>query len=294
MTTWILLAVRAGIILTVLALGLRASFDDATFLVRRPTKLGKALLSMNVVMPLFAAAMISMFALQPVVKIALLTLAVSPIPPFLPSKALRVGGDAAYTIGLLVAASVLAIVFVPLSVELLGVAFRRSVQVSVSSVVLVMATTVLAPLAVGLLVHRLAPTFAARSAKPVSIVGLVVLVASVIPIAVVAMPDTISLIGDGTLLALTAFVVVGLVTGHLLGGPERGERTVLALTTSSRHPGIALAIASANFTDHHRLLSTILLYLIVTTVVSIPYSIASKPRRAKTLSTPHGRPVHAH
>ncbi len=254
MTTWILLAaVRAGIILTVLALGLRASFDDATFLVRRPTKLGKALLSMNVVMPLFAAEIsrCSSFNRGEDRAADARCLADSAVSA---EQGAEGGGDAAYTIGLLVAASVLAIVFVPLSVELLGVAFRRSVQVSVSSVVLIMATTVLAPLAVGLLVHRLAPTFAARSAKPVSIVGLVVLVASVIPIAVVAMPDTISLIGDGTLLALTAFVVVGLVTGHLLGGPEHGQHGARAHDVVSP-PRDRLGDRRARTSpSHHRLL----------------------------------------
>jgi BASS family bile acid:Na+ symporter len=55
----------------------------------------------------------------------------------------------------------------------------------------------------------------------------------------------ISLVGNGTILALGAFTLAGLAAGHLLGGPNRDDCTVLALATASRHPGVALAIASA-------------------------------------------------
>jgi BASS family bile acid:Na+ symporter len=64
--------------------------------------------------------MIAVFHLHPVVEITLIALAVSPIPPLLPKRALKAGGDASYTIGLLVAASLFAIFFVPFAVDLLG------------------------------------------------------------------------------------------------------------------------------------------------------------------------------
>ncbi|HEY2369688.1 MAG TPA: hypothetical protein VGH87_24990, partial [Polyangiaceae bacterium] len=106
--------------LTVLALGLRASFADATWLLRRPAKLGRALVAMNVIVPLFVAALISQFTLRPTVRVVLMALAVAPIPPFLPSKALRGGGDAGYTIGLFVVASVIAVALVPIAAAIFG------------------------------------------------------------------------------------------------------------------------------------------------------------------------------
>jgi BASS family bile acid:Na+ symporter len=45
---------------------------------------------------------------------------------------------------------------------------------------------------------------------------------------------------------------------------------VLALSSACRHPAIALSIAAANFPDEH-FGGTILLYLIVSTVVGVPY-----------------------
>ena len=55
----------------------------------------------------------------------------------------------------------------------------------------------------------------------------------------VAMPAVVSLIDNGTLAAITAFILAGLAAGYLLGGPKPENRTVLALTTVSSHPVVA-------------------------------------------------------
>jgi BASS family bile acid:Na+ symporter len=282
LATLIPLALKVGIVLTVFALGLSASPQDATYLFRRPGQLCRALLAMNVVMPLFAAAMVAVFNLHTAVQVVLITLAVSPIPPILPKRALQAGGGASYTIGLLVAAALLAIVFVPLAVDLLGRAFGRPTSMSPAAVALVMAITVLAPLAAGLLVRRVALACAARIAQPLSLVALVLLVVSVLLILFTAMPAVVSLIGNGTLVAIVAFVLVGLAAGHLLGGPEPANRTTLALATSSRHPGMAVAIASANFPEQKLAVAAILLYLLVNVIVSMPYQTWCR-RRHTTL-----------
>jgi BASS family bile acid:Na+ symporter len=243
----ILLVLKASIILSVFAIGLKATFADATFLFRRPGQLIGALLSMHVLMPLTALAVGAPFDLHPAVKIALVALAVSPIPPLLPKKTLQVGGEASYTIGLLVAAALLAIMFVPVAVELLGRAFGAPRHMSPGAVARLVLLTVLVPLVVGIAVRSLAAAFAARIARPVSLVSTVLLIASALPVLFTAWPTIVSLTGDGTIVALAAFVLIGLAVGHLLGGPDQEDRTVLALSTASRHPGVALAIAHASF-----------------------------------------------
>jgi BASS family bile acid:Na+ symporter len=57
---------------------------------------------------------------------------------------------------------------------------------------------------------------------------------------------------------MVAFVGVGLIVGHLMGGPDPEHSIVLALSTACRHPAIALSIAAANFPDQ-RFGGTILL-----------------------------------
>jgi BASS family bile acid:Na+ symporter len=271
LTTLIPLALKTSILMTVFGLALNATMDDALYLFRRPSELVRSLLSMNVIMPLFASALAAAFNLHPAVEIALITLAVSPVPPILPKKELKAGGRASYAIGLLAAAALLAIVFVPLAVDLLGRAFGRAAHISVATIAQLVFFTVLLPLAAGIAVRHFAPASADRIARPISLVAAVLLIASALPIVFIAWPAITSLIGNGTIIAIAAFVIFGLMVGHLLGGPEEEDRTVLALSTASRHPGIALAIASANFPVQKLVLGAVLLYLIVNAVVSLPY-----------------------
>jgi BASS family bile acid:Na+ symporter len=232
---------------------------------------------MNVVMPLFTAAMIAVFHLHPVVEITLIALAVSPIPPLLPKRALKAGGDASYTIGLLVAASLFAIFFVPLAVDLLGIAFSSSAKISHATVMSIVGITTLAPLAIGMLVRLITLSFAERIMKPISLCASVLLI-SVVPILLISMPTVVSMIGNGTLVAIVAFIIMGLTVGHLLGGPKLEDRTVLALMTSSRHPGISVAIASTIYPEKNLVIATVLLYLLVNIIISFPYIIWSKRR----------------
>jgi hypothetical protein len=75
-------------------------------------------------------------------------------------------------------------------------------------------------------------------------------------------------------------VVVGLAAGHLLGGPDAEDRTVLALSTASRRPAIAMAIAHTNFPEQTLAMAAVLLYLIVDAIVALPYLNWTKRRHA--------------
>ena len=134
-----------------------------------------------------------------------------------------------------------------------------------------MATTVLVPLAAGVVLRRLAPGFADRAVKPaVSLSSLLFSVAAVLVVAA-SLRSIVSLMGDGTVLAITLFSVTGLATGHLLGGPAREDRVVLALSTASRHPGVAAAAAAVIAPGETRMLAVIILYLLVGGVLSATY-----------------------
>jgi BASS family bile acid:Na+ symporter len=276
LTTVILLVIKISIVLNVFALGLNATFADATSLFRRPNHLARAFLSMNAVMPLLAVALAVTFNLHPAVKIALVALSVSPVPPLLPRKALKEGGREDYAIGLLVAMALLAIIVIPVAMRIFEDVFAIPLQMPAGSVAALIVRTVLAPVVIGIVVHKLAPSFAKRAAKPVGILGFVLLILSVLPVLFVSARTILSLIGDGTILSLAAFALVGLVAGYRFGGPESENRRVLALATSSRHPGVAVAIAHANFPDQKLVVPAIALYLIVSGILIVLVSSRGK------------------
>jgi len=267
----LLLAIKASIVLTVLGLGLNATWQDTTSLFRRPGLLIRSVLSMNVIMPLVAAGLVVAFDLPLAVKIALVALAISPVPPILPKKELKAGGHASYAVGLLVAIGLLAVITVPLTVTWFANAFDRTANIAPFAVAKIVLVSVLAPLATGIAIRKWMPAFAERISRPVSLLGPVLLIVSALPLLYALWPAVQALIGNGTVLIVAGMVLIGLVTGHLLGGPDPDDRTVLALSTTSRHPAIALTAAVAAGAEAKPELAAILLYLIVASLVLIPY-----------------------
>jgi bile acid:Na+ symporter, BASS family len=283
MTAVILPVLQASIILSVFAIGLKATFADATFLFRRPGHFVRALLSMNVLMPLAALAVGAPFDLHPAVKIALVVIAVSPTPPVLPKKALKAGGTEAYTIGLLVAAAALSIVVIPLSMEM----FERLTGVSLvmrpGAVATLVLTTILAPLLTGIALRTVAHASADRMAGPIGLLASVLLVVCAIPVVIGLGRTALPLITDGTVLSLAGFALAGCVIGHALGGPEPDNRPVLALATASRHPAVAMAIAHANFPEQRLAGAAVFLYLVLAGILFALYlSWIKRQRRERT------------
>src|SRR5262245_30675485 len=96
----VMLALQVSILLTVFGFGLRATVDDLLYLVRRPGLFVRAILAVFVIMPIVAVLLARMFNF-PTVKIALVALAISPVPPILPTKETKAGGHAAFALGLM-------------------------------------------------------------------------------------------------------------------------------------------------------------------------------------------------
>ena len=277
----IFIVLAASALLSLFSIGLKASLQDATCMFRRPGELFRALLAMNILMPLFAIALISIFAFSPAVRIALVALSVSPIPPPIPAKMVKAGGTESYAIGLHIAVGLLAIIFVPLAMEIIGLVRNVELHMSMAPVAKVIFMSVLIPIVAGVGVHKLAPALAERLSQPIALISGIGLLVSIVAVWISAAPAMWSLIGNGTVFALLAFVLVGLTIGHFLGGPVPENRTSLALSTATRHPGVALALAQTNFPGEKLVTAAVLLYLIVNVVVSIPYLLLIQRQQAR-------------
>jgi BASS family bile acid:Na+ symporter len=270
--TAIILSLILSIVLIVFGLGLRTTMEEALWLFRRPLQLFKALLAIYVVVPAFAIGLCLAFDLSAPVKFALVALAVSPLPPILPMKQEKLGGEHSYVVSLLVCASLFALVLTPLLLSVAGRVLDVAVSIPPAAVARSLLISVAAPLVAGMLLRALAPraagaieAYASRAGKLLLVVGFLVLLAS-------QWRGMVSLLGNGTIIAIAATVVVGLVAGHLLASGKPGERSALAVAAATRHPGVAIAIAGANFADQKQIaIAAVLLFLVVNAVVSIPY-----------------------
>jgi bile acid:Na+ symporter, BASS family len=283
------LALKLSIMAIVFSLGLTTRPAGLMFLVRRPWLLARSLGAMNLIMPLFAIAAIALLRPGIPTASALIALSLSPVPPLLPRKQVRAGGDSAYAVCLLLTASLFAIVWVPVAIEIVERVVGVPLAVAPIAVAKVVGALILAPLLVGVLIGHLARGAAERAAPILAIAANLVLAAGVILILIKFWHAVIAQIGNGTVWALVGFVVVGLLVGHLLGGPGENDRTVLATAAASRHPGLALTIVNLNFPDMRAAPAVILLYLILSGLICMPY-IAWRRRVGGSAPTPAPAP----
>jgi bile acid:Na+ symporter, BASS family len=272
MPVWFSVAIQASIMMIVLAIGLQTTWADAVFLFRQPGLLIKSLLARNVAMPVVAILLVKAFPIHPAVKIAIVLLSVTPVPPVLPNALMKADARACYALGLLVSHSVLAVVLVPVTVELINLFFGTQVHFGPLAVSKMIGLAILVPLAAGMALGHFLRASAPKVARLISAAGTILLLSVILPVLVVAWHPLQIFIGNGALIALALFVVGGLAAGHVLGGPYQGDRTALALATASRHPGIAIAIAGANFPSQGKLVAgAVIIYLFLSQLFFIPY-----------------------
>ncbi|OEO29631.1 hypothetical protein VW23_024725 [Devosia insulae DS-56] len=263
------IAINLSIALIVFGLGLGASLNDAAYLIRRPGLLLRSLLSMNIVMPVFALLLVVLFQLHPAIELAIVALSLSPVPPFLPSTQTKGGGTAPYVVSLLVTTAILSIITVPLGIW--SIEAIEHIDADIPRIAMMLALTVTLPLIVGMILHDLFPSLASRIMRPASLLGMGLLVVSILPVLVMEWGLVWSMVGNGTLVILVLFALVGLAVGHVLGGPNPHDQVVLALATASRHPGVAIAVAAVNTEHVAPVAAVVIWHLLVGVVLSAPY-----------------------
>ena len=283
MAELVVLILKVSIALLVFTVGLRTRPDELTHLIRHPGQLVRSLVAMNLVMLALAVGIALMFPLAPTVKLVLIALALSPVPPVAPNKLMKVGGGRDYAMALLFTASLFAIVWIPVAGAALDRIFPVEVSIPPAAAAKLVLMTVLGPTLAGVAVRLAAPR-AEQVASPVGKAATVLMLGGLALIVVKAAPAMLGLLGDGTLLAIVAFLVLGLAVGHLLGGPSPGDRSALALATASRHPGVALAIAALIFPADRSVAATVLLYLLTSVAVTMPYVAWRKKASAPAMS----------
>ena len=272
------LAFQASLFLIVFGTGMSARRGDGTFLLREPALLLRSIVSMQVIAPLIVVALSSALPLQPVVKIALVMLALSPVPPFLPRKELEPGGQRPYVVSLLGISAALSVFTIPASLAVLDSVVGLTLAIPAMEIAREAQFTVIIPLALGVLLQRFAPTISAAWGQFVARAGTALLLVAIVPQLPGMLPAFRLLAGDGTLLVIATSTVLALIVGHVLGAPVYDDRTVLALSTACRHPGIAIALAHANFASERLAVPAVFMSLIVGALVALPYAALSRRR----------------
>ena len=165
------------------------------------------------------------------------------------------------------------IIVAPIIVWLAGRLFGVATHFDTFAMLKVLVVTIGAPLAAGIVLARLWPR-AATLSKRLGTLALVLLAVGAAFALYAEGPKVLARIGHGVLWVTAATVLFGLLVGHILGGPDAGNRGALALATSARHPGLAIALAAGAFpADKDAIVATVLLFLLTNLMLTLPYML---------------------
>jgi BASS family bile acid:Na+ symporter len=120
------------------------------------------------------------------------------------------------------------------------------------SILSLLAKTILIPIALGLAVRALWPAWADRFAGGIGKAGTIGLLVVVVAV-LAALYRTLLNMDAWSYVVIAIVCLAALAIGHWIGSRKPEERTILAVECAVRHPGLAVAIGSSNFTPQQAL-----------------------------------------
>jgi BASS family bile acid:Na+ symporter len=245
---WINILVTVTLVEMMVTIGLGVTFADLAGVVRNWRLVARAALANYVLVPAATVGVLVLFGAQPMVAVGFLILAVCPGAPYGPPFAAIAKGNTAVAVGLMVIlagssailAPVLLVCLLPL------VSGSEPLKVDAVGIVITLLVTQLVPLGVGVAVRQWRPALASRLLKPGQQVSKVLNLAAV-GLIVAARFGTFAEIRPRGFIGMLVLLIASWAAGWLLGGPGRGDRRAMALTTSLRNVGVGLVIATGSF-----------------------------------------------
>jgi len=272
--------VTLAIFSLMLAIGVNHSFEQLISLWRRPALLLRSLLAVIVLVPLVVGLLLWLFDLPIAVATGLAVLAAAPGAPMMYKRTQMAEGDPTYAASLQLTLALLAVVITPIILAIFYHLFELATErVTPFKVALQVGEVTFLPVIIGLLIQHFAPKLAKVIAKPVQVIGkvfFILLLVLIIALLVIA-PDFRAMLNLGSLpvAAILIMVALALTIGHLLGGPSREHRSVLAIASIARNVGLAFFIAGLS--DYgQQFVPTLLTYMILGSLLAVPYAVWNK------------------
>ncbi|MED5264435.1 MAG: bile acid:sodium symporter [Cyanobacteriota bacterium] len=269
--------IPGALFLIMFALGLNLRDNHFDLIRNRSALLLRVLLGTCVLVPLVAMIILWLplsFELSQPARLSIALMAVCPSAPLTLRKAGKVGGNAQMAVYLQMAAAIAAIISIPLMAELFTTVFKgQGWEIRPMQVAMNVGQVQILPLLLGLFLRRWLPAWAERAEPFFNKLANLLLLLLLVVIVVKAFPLLIPFASKNLLaLALMAVMVIAsLLIGYLLAGPDPKERTTVSLVISMRNPGLALLFAQINAPQMLELKLSILTYLVLTIIFSIPF-----------------------
>lgn len=260
--------------------GVNYPFQQLISLWRQHEVLFRSLLAVIVLVPLVVIILLWLFDLPPAVATGLAVLAAAPGAPLTTKRVEMTGGDLPYAASLQLVLALLAVVVTPLTLAIFYALFDLETErVIPFEVARQVALVTFLPVIIGVLLQRFAPRLTERISKPLrvfaNVLFLLLVVLVLVILALVPEARMMLRVGGTSIAAMVIMVSVGLIVGHLLGGPKREQRSTLAVASIARNVGLAMFIVALSDVGQNSM-PTIVVYLLVGVTGQFLYKTWSK------------------
>ena len=258
-----------SVVTSMFAQGLTIVPSQLALFKERPWLMLRSLVVVLLIVPIAGLLIILLLKPSAAVAIGLAILLASPAAPLMLLKVPQKGGSLAYMASLHLSLALLAILTVPITLQLLSKALGFRVEVGVFPVARVVVMTIILPVCLGTVVRYLFPKAAGAVGSVLARLSGIALLISVLLVVVMTYGLLIKM-DLWSYLVMAIVVSVSIVIGHWLGPPCAEEQTTLAIESAARHPGLAMTIAALNFSPQ-KALPVLIPYLIVFVVITTIY-----------------------
>ncbi len=242
---WIGLFAIGAVSVVMFSLGLMLGREQIAAALARRVVLTAVIFAVVVPIPALAVLVVKVFDLTPAIAAGIVLMAISPGAPVALRRALDAGGDPHFAPALHLAIVMLAVVTVPVSIEILDWIFSAQFHVSALDVGRQVFFAQLLPMALGAALRHWKPVLAKSLEPRLSRLGnalLLVLAA----MALIDLPSIIGQIGWIPSVAGFSMTLVALAVGAAFAYRVPEVRPAAAVAAAMRNPGLALLIASLN------------------------------------------------
>ena len=242
---WIGLFAIGAVSVVMFSLGLMLGREQIAAALARRVVLTAVIFAVVVPIPALAVLVVKVFDLSPAIAAGIVLMAISPGAPVALRRALDAGGDPHFAPALHLAIVMLAVVTVPVSIEILDWIFSAQFHVSALDVGRQVFFAQLLPMALGAALRRWKPVLAKSLEPRLCRLGnaLLLILAAM---ALVDLPSIIGQIGWIPSVAGFSMTIIALAVGAAFAFRVPEVRPAAAVAAAMRNPGLALLIASLN------------------------------------------------
>jgi len=254
------------------SIGLRVRGGELLDILRNRAVLARSLVANCVIVPALGVLLVLLFPLTPDATVGILLLAAIPGTPIALQFTRQAKTRLAFAAAMTFLLSVVSIAMAPLAVEVMPQAATRSERPILNLLASILLYVAL-PLCAGLWLARCAPKIAPRLVLPLGILATIVFSFLMWETRLMRRQAFDAIRGRGTILAMALLLLLSMLIGWFIGGPDRDSRRVLATSTSMRSVIVVLYVARYCF-PHTNVYMVPLVYLSLMVPTNMVFHLA--------------------